>query len=45
MGFVLNQHPHFSEPRVEAITECDVDDSIFPTKWDGGFGAVLREWQ
>jgi len=26
MGFVLNQYRHFSESRVEAITECDVDD-------------------
>ena len=38
MGFVLNQYRHFSQSRVETITECDVDDSIFSTKRDGRFG-------
>lgn len=43
MGFVLDEDGDFTEPRVQTITECKVDNAIFPAEGNRRFGPLRGE--
>jgi hypothetical protein len=44
VGFVLDENGDFSKPRVEAITEREIDNAIFPAKGNRRLGPMFGEW-
>jgi hypothetical protein len=43
MGFILDEDGDLPNPRVQAVAQRKVDNSILASKGGGGFGPVLRE--
>jgi len=43
VGFVLDEDSDFSKPRVEAIAERKIDNTIFPAEGNRRFGPMLSE--
>lgn len=44
-GIELGEDVDAADIAVDTVGDGDIDEAIFATEWDGGFGAIFGEWE
>src|SRR5690606_29449560 len=42
-GFILGEHSHRIDLRIDAVAQAEVNDAVLPAKGNGGFGDFFRQ--